>query len=101
VILTCGKNSNGREFAPVAVRLTDDVIYEVAENFDVDAWRPEVSAPRKASVKPQVLREILEKGRQYDKKEIVTLLREETGVHKTRAYELVEQAVRHQLLRFE
>lgn len=44
LVLTCGKCSNGREFAPFAVRLDpESMIYEVAPDFDMEAWQGELS----------------------------------------------------------
>ncbi len=46
LVLTCGKNSNGREFPPVAVRLDlPSMIYETDDAFDVDSWRDKVCSP--------------------------------------------------------
>jgi len=101
LVLTCGKNSNGREFAPIAVRLNSDMIYEVDDEFDVENWRQEISAAVKpGGVKPQILCRLLVKDREYDKKDIVALVREETGLGKTRAYQLVEQAQARRILKF-
>jgi hypothetical protein len=47
--VTCGKNSNGREFAPFAVRLNPEtMIYEAAPDFDLDAWETEVAGKRES-----------------------------------------------------
>jgi AAA domain len=101
LVLTCGKNSNGKEFPPIAVRLDPGtMIYEPDTSFDMEGWREEVSAPGKASVKPQIFRELLKKGRDYDKRKVVELVREEKGLGKTRAYELVDQATARKILRF-
>jgi hypothetical protein len=101
LVLTCGKNSNGKEFPPIAVRLNpDSMIYEPDDSFDMEGWREKVSAPGgKAGVKPQIFRELLKKGQDYDKKKVVELVREEKGIRKTRAYELIDQAVARKILR--
>jgi len=102
LILTCGKNSNGKEFPPVAVRLNPDtMIYEVARDFDIESWRQQlISGKTKSGVKPQMLREFLTKGREYDKQQIVTLVRQETGLGKSSAYQLVDRAKAHGVLRY-
>jgi hypothetical protein len=100
LVLTCGKNSNGKEFSPVAVRRNDDGVYEVAKDFDIDEWRQEIGAPVKAGTKPKRLREFLEEGREYDRKDIVAIIREEMGLGKTRAYELIYQAQARRILRY-
>jgi len=96
LVLTCGKNSNGKEFPPVAVRLNaDTMIYEVDSDFDIESWRQQlISAKTKTGVRPQHLREILAKGRQYDKKQLAALIMEETGLGKSRAYQIIDEAKR-------
>jgi hypothetical protein len=42
LILTCGRNSNGKEFPPVAVRRNEAGIYEADPDFDLAAWREHV-----------------------------------------------------------
>ena len=101
LVLTCGKNSNGKEFPPIAVRLNSEtMIYEPDEDFDMEGWRVEVATAKSSRVQPQILRELLGKSREYDRQEIVAVIREETGVQKTRAYELVRQAQGRGILRF-
>jgi hypothetical protein len=101
LVLTCGKNSNGTEFPPIAVRLNPEtMIYEPDTSFDIDEWRQEIGAPtRRTGLNPQILRELLEKGREYEKKQIVAILIDENGIGKTRAYELVNQAKARRILR--
>ena len=43
----CGKCSNGKEFAPFAVRLNHDtMLYEVAPDVDMEAWRADVAGTK-------------------------------------------------------
>jgi len=101
LVIACGKNNDGKEFAPFAIHLNDStMMYEVLPDFDLDNWRHEITSPGKTGVKPQLLRDLLEPGREYDKKQIVALIKEETGCAKTRAYELVDQAKARSVLRF-
>ena len=104
LVLTCGKNSNGKEFPPVAVRLNPaTMIYEPDTSFDINDWRQELSRAAgsgRTRVNPQILRELLETGRHYDKREIVTAIMAEKGVGKTRAYELIDQAKGRGVLHF-
>lgn len=45
LIIACGKNSNGPEFAPFAVEFDNDALTcSYVENFDFDAWKDEVSS---------------------------------------------------------
>ena len=39
LLIGCGKNSNGLDFPPFAVRLNDLGIYEVDTAFDFDQWQ--------------------------------------------------------------
>jgi hypothetical protein len=102
LVLTCGKNSNGKEFPPIAVRLDPDtMVYEPDESFDIDEWRQTVGATTSNARKgPQILRDLLEPDRKYDKKQIVAIIMDEKGIGKTRAYELVEQAKGRGILSF-
>ena len=101
LVIACGRNSNGKEFSPVAVRRNEDGIYVVDEDFDIEAWRREISTPRKsARLRPEILRKLLAKNREYDKKQIVALIMEAKGREKTTAYDLVDEAVARKILRF-
>ena len=102
LILTCGKNSNGKEFPPVAVRLNaETMIYEVDSDFDIQSWRQQlISRKTKTGVKPQHLREILARGREYDKKQLAALIMEETGLGRSRAYEIIDQGRRRGVLQY-
>lgn len=47
LVLTCGKCSNGKEFAPFAVRLNPEtMIYEVDGGFDLEAWEQDVTGKK-------------------------------------------------------
>ena len=55
LILACAKNNNGLEFPPFAARLNPEtMIYEVDADFDIDAWREEISKPTKSNRTPPV-----------------------------------------------
>lgn len=44
LVMSCGKCSNGREFEPFAARLNPQtMLYEVAPDFDMEAWQGELS----------------------------------------------------------
>ena len=104
LILTCGKNSNGKEFSPVAVRLNPEMIYEVDADFDIDSWREQLSSNKgkTGGVRPKMLRDVLTKGREYDKRQLAEIIIDEFGIRKTRAYEIIRQATAkaHRVLRF-
>jgi hypothetical protein len=104
LVVACGKNSNGREFAPFAVTLNpDSMIYEVAEDFDVESWRENVagrSSNRQTTLRPQIVIEIPWSKPELTKKELVKATMDETGCQKTRGYGLVDQAHESRLLKF-
>ncbi len=103
LVLTCGKNSNGREFAPIAVRLNPDtMIYEVAPDFDVDSWREHVSnaSNRRRTLSPRLILELQWTQPELEKKSLVKLITDETGCGRSRAYELIDEAKQHGILRF-
>jgi hypothetical protein len=103
LILACGKNSNGKEFPPVAVRLNpDSMIYEVDADFDIESWREQITGTgkRKAALQPQMLRECLRKGREYDLKGLTAIVMEHFVVQKTCAYDLIRKARAGGILRY-
>ena len=101
IIIASGKCNDAPEFEPFAARLNfETMLYARDEDFDMEGWRVEVAIAKSSRVQPLILRELLGKGREYDRQEIVAVIREETGVQKTRAYELVRQAQGRGILRF-
>ena len=60
------------------------------EFFDWDAF--DHPPKEKRGLKPEMLREFLGKGREYDKSQIVSIIMQETGRGKTVAYDLVDEA---------
>lgn len=101
LVLTCGKNSNGREFAPIAVRLNADMIYEVADDFDVEVWRQKVcNTSARRTLRPEMIGEIMWPQPELEKKQLVKAITDETGCGRSRAYQLVDEAKARGLLRF-
>lgn len=103
LVLTCGKNSNGPEFAPIAVRLNAEMIYEVDDDFDIDTWREHVKTTKmKATHKFDVnmLREVEFDG-QLHPKPLIKLICDKTGCGRSRAYELVQEGVKAKIVRFD
>jgi AAA domain-containing protein len=100
LILTCGKNSNGKEFPPVAVRLNPEtMIYEVDLDFDIDAWREHVvsgKATRKFSA--DMLRDL--KFQELEIKPLAKLITDQIGCGRSRAYELIREGKKKNILRF-
>jgi hypothetical protein len=101
LVLTCGKNSNGPEFPPVAVRLNGDMIYEVADDFDIDAWREHViSTKTKATQKFNVnMLGKVEFDGELPLKPLMRLICEKIGCGRSRAHELVHEGVEAEIFR--
>lgn len=48
LVVACGKNSNGKEFAPFGVIMDEEtMIYDVDPDFDLDQWQEEVAGKGK------------------------------------------------------
>ncbi len=102
LIIASGKCNNAPEFEPFAVRLSfETMTYARDDDFDLAGWKQELgSQPGKARLKPAILRDLLQKGREYEKKQIVALIVDDKGVSKARAYEIVDQAHARKVLRY-
>jgi AAA domain len=102
LVLTCGKNSNGKEFSPIAVRLNPDtMIYEVADDFDVEVWRQKVcGSSTRRTFRPEIIREIPWPQPELEKKQLVKAIKDETGCGHARAYTLIDEAKARQIIRF-
>jgi hypothetical protein len=89
VVLTCCKNNDGDEGGRTAWERRSGLFLPV-DCFD---WNTFDHPPKdKRGLKPEVLRELLLRGRQYTKAQIVEVVIKETGRSKTTAYDLVETA---------
>jgi hypothetical protein len=102
IIIASGKCNNAPEFERFAARLNPEtMLYEIDEGFDMEGWRQELgSQASKARLKPKILLDLLKKGREYEKKQIVALIIEDKGVSKARAYEIVDEAYTRKILRY-
>jgi hypothetical protein len=102
LVLTCGKNSNGKEFPPVAVQRNGDGIYEVADDFDIENWRQEVvgGGKERRVFNPKVVTEINWPQREMEKKQLAKLVVDEIGCGKSRAYSLIDDAMKNKIIKF-
>lgn len=103
LLLFCGKNNNGKPFAPVAVRLNPEtMIYEVEPDFDVEAWKEQISSNRSNTAKSRkhTWHETLAKGREYDTSQLLPLVMEAFVVKESRAYDLIREAKHDKTLRY-
>jgi hypothetical protein len=95
-VLSCGKCSNGEEFAPFAIRLNSEtMIYEAEPEFDHAAWQRQLAeGPQRepeddlldickhAQARPDAARKLIEK-----------------GYSRAAAYRLIKQAIDEGLIR--
>ncbi|MBA3833860.1 MAG: hypothetical protein H0X34_18600, partial [Chthoniobacterales bacterium] len=103
LVLTCGKNSNGKEFPSLAVQLNPStMIYEPDDMFDLEGWREEVAggsrSSNRKSYSPSVVKEVLG-GAKMLKKGLRQALVAETGCCSSRAYELIDEAEKERSIR--
>lgn len=99
LVVSCGKNSNGREFKPFGIQLDPDtMIYERIEGFDFDQWREELDgkAKKKSEMRCSVERvvDLLKPKQPLTKPELAKLLRDDTGLARSGCYEWIGKAER-------
>ena len=98
IVVSCGKCSNGREFAPFAVRLDPKtMIYEADPAFDFKVWEDAVSGKtRSPSVSAQAAADCCT--RQMTRKELVEAVMEGCICEKSAAYKVIAKAVHLKLI---
>jgi hypothetical protein len=86
------------EFSAVAVRRNDEGIYEVAEDFDIEDWRQTIfnSKPQRYCV--DLLRDL--KFCEQEIQPLAKLIMDQIGCGRSRAYELVREAVKARIWRY-
>ena len=103
LVLTCGKNNNGKMFEPFAVRFHPDTkLYLPEPDFALQSFREHVESPRKARRKfeAQIVAEIPWPRRQMDRKGLAAAIMEETGCGRARTYDLINEAVIQRFIRY-
>ena len=98
VVWTCCKNNDGELGARSAWERRNGLFVPV-EFFDWDGF-DHPPKEKTGGIKPAVLRELLQKGREYDKSQIVKIIMKETGRKRARAYDVVDEAKRKGVLRY-
>jgi hypothetical protein len=101
LVLSCGKCSNGKEFAPFAVRLNPDtMIYELAPDFDMGAWQSDVTGKHanSAIITPERVRELC-KG-SLPKKHLARAIMDDTGCDRSYAYRMIDKAEHARLIHY-
>jgi hypothetical protein len=97
LIVSCGKCSNGKEFAPFAIRLNPEaMIYETASDFDLNSWQSEVTGKRVPAITVEKVRDLC-KGAMA-KKDLARAIMDDVGCSKTYAYLMIKKAEKsHQI----
>lgn len=106
IIIGCGKCSNSQLWKPFAAELNEEsMMYERLEpaDFDLDAWKGDRSGPGKASSKPKPSVEdavrVMENG--CRRSAWVSAIKDELGISQSKAYDLIEQALRRKKVRMQ
>jgi hypothetical protein len=102
LVLTCGKNNDGKMFEPFAIRRTDEMIYELEPDFDVQRFRENVERPGKtrATFNPEIIRKIDWPRPELNKPRLAEAIMEETGCSKATAYRMIDAAVIQRMIRY-
>lgn len=101
LIVSCGKCSNGQEFAPFAIRLNPKtMIYEPEAGFDVAAWQADVSGKRErdAAITIERVGELCKGG--LTKKDLAKVIMDDAGCVKQYAYRLILKAEKSRVITF-
>jgi hypothetical protein len=106
LVVTCGKCSNGKEFAPFAIRLNPDtMIYDVDTDFNMSEWQSNVTGKRtEQDLSParvaEIVTELCKASGAPKKPAIVKALRDETGCATSGAYKAIDRAERAKVIHY-
>jgi hypothetical protein len=103
LLVSCGKNNDGREFLRVAVRLNPgSMIYEVDSDFDFEAWQEHLKSEKKKKPKfsVEMVKELVKFSGELDMAGLAALIRKKTGCGQSRSYELVHEGRKAKIFRF-
>lgn len=95
LVLSCGKCSNGKEFAPFAIRLDPKtVLYELAPDFDLSSWQADIAGKqdREPLMTPDRVRELCNGA--MSKAELAKAIVADCGCGRASAYRHIQQAGR-------
>lgn len=102
VLVSCGKNSNGPEFAPFAIRLNpNSMIYEPDPGFDREAWEEAVSgrpSRREPVMTPERVAQLCRVP--MSKAELTKAIRDDCGCARQNAYRYLKAATDRGRVRF-
>ena len=95
LVIACGKCSNGKEFAPFAVKLNPEtMIYEVDPGFNLENWQSSISGkPDGPLMTPTRVRELCSTGGMM-KSELAKAIIEDCGCYRTGAYRYIKAATK-------
>jgi hypothetical protein len=98
LVISCGKNSNGKEFEPFSVVLnTETMIYEIDASFDIDGWREGMGG--KAITPATTVERVAELCRSsMSKAELAKLVMDDSGCSRTAAFNWLKRAEKAELL---
>lgn len=96
LIVTCGKNSDGREFEPFGIKLNSaTMLYEADPEFSLVDWHEQFGQKKKSKHKdrltPQSVADFVRET-PLKKKDLVRAIRDETGCEKSTAYNAIDAA---------
>ena len=102
IIIASGKCNNAPEFEAFGARLSfETMLYAPDPDFDIEGWQEQVASTKKRrTFSPQIVRDLDFSPREFGKKALAKLIRDETGCGTSRAYELIDEAKQGGLLRF-
>ena len=100
LVVSCGKTSNGREFQPFAIAMSDEGIYEPDASVDIKAWASDMAGTARNAplMPPERVAELCT--RPMEKAELAAVVREDCGCVKASAYRYIKKAESARLLKF-
>jgi hypothetical protein len=109
LVLTCGKNNNGKIFAPIAIHLPESGIYDVDADFDIAAFREQIeTGPKKRTTySADIVAEMdwpePEGGGapgKLDKAQLARAIQTELNCSPATAYRLIDAAAAQRIIKF-
>jgi hypothetical protein len=104
LLLTCGKNNDGKMFSPFAVRLNPDTkIYEPEPDFDIEGFREQLTTTgkkKKPKFDVEMVREHVKFRGELEIKPLAELIAHKIGCGRARSYELVHEGRKAKIFRF-
>lgn len=98
LVVSCGKNSNGKEFEPFGVKLNlDTMIYEVDSSFSLDSWQADISGKKEGpKVSDEMIAELAKSP--IGRPQLVKAIRSETGCASSLAYRRIDYLIASKVL---